>query len=101
MDSPEVITKSARSLAASKRWQEKRKKELPSTKDIPMSTKTFDWHLFISAGSVIVTLGSIIFGCYFSLRSDIGDVRSEIVKIETVLILKGVAPPELFTAEEK
>jgi len=66
-----------------------------------MTERKFDWHLFISAASIIITLGGIIFGCYFSLKSDIGDLSKEVVKIETVLILKGVAPAELFASEEK
>lgn len=65
-----------------------------------MSERRFDWHLFIGAFGIVITLGSIILGCYFSLRSDISDLGKEIVKIETVLIIKGVAPPELFANNE-
>jgi hypothetical protein len=99
-DAPQVITRSARSVAASKRWDKKRQESKEPEKEAPMSERRFDWHLAISAISIIVTLGSIIFGCYFSLRRDIGDLSKEIVKIETVLILKGVAPPELFANNE-
>jgi len=68
--------------------------------DSPMTERKFDWHLFIGALGIIITLGTMIFGCYFSLRSDIGDLSKEIVKIETVLIIKGVAPAELFASEQ-
>ena len=66
-----------------------------------MTERKFDWHLFVGALGIIITLGSIIFGCYFSLKNELGDIRKEIVKIETVLIIKGVAPPELFATETK
>lgn len=99
MEPEEVITKSARSIAASKRWEQKRKANVVTERKQEIIYKKFDWHLFISAGSVIITLGSLIFGCYFSLKSDIGDLSKEIVKIETVLILKGVAPPEMFSKD--
>ena len=95
-DVPQVITRSARSVAAKRRWEKKRQESKEPEKELPMTERRFDWHLAISAASIIVTLGSIIFGCYFSLRRDIGDLSKEIVKIETVLILKGVAPAELF-----
>jgi len=98
-DVPQVLTRSARSIAAQKRWDKKRMKD--SQQEKPMTDKRFDWHLFISAVSIIITLGGIIFGCFFSLKSDIGDLSKEIVKIETVLIIKGVAPAELFATEEK
>lgn len=64
-----------------------------------MTEKKLDWHLFLGVCSIIVTLGSLIFGCYFSLRNELSDIKKEITKIETVLIIKGVAPPELFAAE--
>ena len=64
-----------------------------------ITERKFDWHLALGAATVIVTLGTMIFGCYFSLRSDLSNLSKEIVKIETVLILKGVAPPELFARE--
>ena len=64
-----------------------------------MTEKKFDWHLFIGALGIVITLGGVILGCYFSLLREIGGISKEIVKIETVLILKGVAPPELFAKE--
>lgn len=93
---PELITKSARSLAAKKMWEKRRMKEVENTQ-----IKKVDWHLLCSAIGIVITLGSIIFGCYFSLKGDVGDVSKEIIKIETALILKGVAPAELFAREER
>lgn len=98
-DVPQVITRSARSVAAQRRWDKKRQESKEPEKELTMNERRFDWGVFIAAASVIITLGTSIFGCYFSLRSDIGDLSKEIVKIETVLILKGVAPAELFASE--
>ena len=97
---PEILTGNVRSIAAKKMW-ERRKLNTKSKKDQPMTERKFDWHLFIGAVGIILTLGSIIFGCYFSLRNDLSDIRKEITKIETVLIIKGMAPPELFATEGK
>jgi len=93
---PEVITRKSRSEGAKRMW-ERRKSE---QKDDQVSENRIDWHIILSALGIVITLGSLIFGCYFSLRSDLSDLSKEIVKIETVLIIKGVAPAELFAREE-
>jgi hypothetical protein len=61
--------------------------------DRNITEKTFDWHLFLGALGIVITLGAMIFGCYLSLSTKIS-------KIETVLILKGLAPTDLFSAKE-
>ncbi len=96
----EVLTGNPRSVAAKKMW-ERRKLNPKPKQEKSMSDVKFDSHLFIGAASIVITLGSIIFGCYFSLRNDLSDIRKEITKIETVLIIKGVAPPELFATDGK
>lgn len=60
--------------------------------DRNITERTFDWHLFLGALGIVITLGSMIFGCYLSLSTKIS-------KIETVLILKGIAPTDLFSAK--
>ena len=75
-----------------------------------------DWHLIWGASAVIVTLATIIIGCYINLISKMKDlslevakvrselsheismVNAEIVKIQTVLIIKGIVPKDLFSA---
>jgi hypothetical protein len=93
---PEVITRKSRSEGAKRMWERRRAEQ----KDEDMSDKRIVWHIILSAMGIVITLGSLIFGCYFSLRSDLSDLSKEIVKIETVLIIKGVAPAELFAREE-
>jgi hypothetical protein len=97
---PEVLTRSSRSESAKKMWERRRIKE-QTTKEKLMTEEKFDWHLFLGATTIVITLGSIVFGCFFSLKSDLGDISKEITKIETVLILKGVAPAELFTSDSQ
>ena len=97
---PEVITKNARSIAATKRHQRERKANMEK-KEETLNGRRLDWHLLMGVLGIIITLGSAIFGCYWSLKRDINDLAKEMIKIETVLILKGVAPPELFASEEK
>jgi hypothetical protein len=94
---PAVMKKKSRSEGAKRMW-ERRKNE---KRNHNMTEKKFDWHLFLGAMSIIISLGGIIFGCYFSLKSDIGSISKEIAKIETVLILKGVAPADLFSSKEE
>lgn len=65
-----------------------------------INTNRLDWHLIIALG-IIITLGSIIFGCYFGILREISSVNREIAKIETILILKGVAPSELFSVNKE
>lgn len=33
------------------------------------------------------------------LSKEIGGIKEELIKIETVLILRGIAPPEMFSVE--
>jgi len=66
-----------------------------------INTNRLDWHLIIGALGIIITLGSIIFGCYFGILREISSVNREIAKIETILILKGVAPSELFSVNKE
>jgi hypothetical protein len=97
----EIITKSARSAGAKRMWERRRMQQAnQETVRNEIIVRKVDWHLLFSAASIIVTLGGIIMGCYLSLRSDIGDVGKEIIKIETALILKGVAPAELFAKDK-
>jgi hypothetical protein len=63
--------------------------------------RTVDWHLLWTAGGVIITLGSIIFGCFVSLSRDIGNVAERLTVIETTLILKGIMPKELALETSK
>jgi hypothetical protein len=69
--------------------------------------KKLDWHLFWTAAGVVLTLAIITIGSYISLVSKISDsknelsheisqLNAELIKIQTVLIIKGIAPPELF-----
>ena len=95
---PEILTGNPRSIAAKKMW-ERRRQSRNHKQESTMIDRKFDWHLFIGAASITITLGSLIFGCYFSLKNELGEIKKEIAKIETVLIIKGVAPPELFAAK--
>ena len=94
MNTPIVLPKKSRSESAKKMWERRK-----ANKETPMTERKFDWHLFLSALGIVITLGGIVFGCYFSLKRDLGDIGKEIAKIETVLIIKGIAPPELFSSE--
>jgi len=93
MNTPIVLPKKSRSESAKKMWERRKANEAGKL----MTERRFDWHLFLSALGIVITLGGIVFGCYFSLKRDLGDIGKEIAKIETVLIIKGIAPPELFT----
>jgi len=35
------------------------------------------------------------------VRSDLSKVNAEVIKIQTVLIIKGIAPKEIFAVEDK
>lgn len=81
--------------------------------------KRMDWHLFFTALGVVVALGSLTMGGFVHINSKIYDlsrdlsrdiasvknevslVKGEVEKIQTVLILKGIAPPEIFAAHDK
>lgn len=63
--------------------------------------RKMDWHLFWTAGGVILVLGAMVLGSYLGLSNNISEVRNEIVKIQTVLIIKGIAPSDLFSSEKK
>ena len=107
MDKPELITTNARSESTKKMW-EKRKNNHASGK--VLTERKLDWHLLLMALGVFVPLAVITIGSYMSLVSkitecqrelshEISQVNAEIVKIQTVLIIKGIAPPELFSSE--
>jgi hypothetical protein len=80
-----------------------------------MSTETekrMDWRLIWTASGVILSLSVLIIGGFWKMSNKISDstrelskeisqVNNEIVKIQTVLILKGIAPPELFVTNEE
>lgn len=84
-----------------------------------MNEKKLDWHLFWTAAGVVLTLTTVTVGCYINLISKMKDhslemekmraelsheismVNAEIVKIQTVLIIKQIAPPDLFSSAEK
>lgn len=44
--------------------------------------RKMDWHLFWTAGTVIVTLGSLIMGCFTSLSSDIKQIDQRLSRLE-------------------
>lgn len=80
-------------------------------KEAKVNEKKLDWHLFWTAAGVVVTLATIIIGCYINLISkiekcrtdlshEISMVNTEIVKIQTVMIIKQLAPAELFASSE-
>lgn len=46
------------------------------------SQRKIDWHLFWSAGTVIVTLGALIIGCFKSLSSDIQQIDQRLSRLE-------------------
>lgn len=73
-DVPQVITKSARSMAAQKRWDRMKTENQYLKKEHHMEKKKFDWSLLIAAGAVVVPLLVTIIGCYVSLVSSIKDV---------------------------
>jgi hypothetical protein len=68
---------------------------------VTQTEKRMDWHLFWAAAGVVLTLGILIIGCYSKHSSEISDVNKEIVKIQTVMIIKGIAPAELFATNEE
>lgn len=122
---PEIITKSARSLAASKRWEKGRsmKKEevnvnwFKSHKDLMTTIISLvssliiaTWVLSEKINTSHKELSKEIYSCREDLskeiyqvrndlKDDIANLNSEIIKIQTVLIIKGVAPAELFSAD--
>jgi hypothetical protein len=106
-DVPEVLTGNARSIAAKKMWERRRLNQKPK-KDQIMTERKLDWHLFWTAAGVVVAISTVIIGSYISLLGrmsdlshEIAELNAEIIKIQTVLIIKGMAPPELFAAEGK
>lgn len=75
-----------------------------------MNTQTFerkmDWHLFWTAGGVILTLGTLVFGCFISLNKSMNSLDKRLTVIETVMIMngyniKGVAANKIDKIEEK
>ena len=62
--------------------------------------KRIDWHLFLGPVGIVITLATITIGCFFNLSSSISEVNKEIVKIQTILIIKGIAPSDLFSSNE-
>ena len=104
---PMKVKNKNRSEAAKRMW-DRRKSEEASF----MNEKKLDWHLFWTAAGVVITLAALIIGSYISILSrindsktelsrEISDVNAEIVKIQTVLILKGIAPKDLFSAQSE
>lgn len=65
------------------------------------SEKKMDWHLFWVAAAVILSLGSMTFGCYKSLSNDIKQIDRRLTVIETTLILKGIMPKELALSNDQ
>jgi hypothetical protein len=65
-----------------------------------MTEKKMDWHLFWTAASVVVALGSIVIGCYMSLKTELTNMATEINTIKTVLIVKGIMPKEFASNYE-
>lgn len=79
-DVPQVITRSARSIAAQKRWEKKRMIEEPK-----MEKKKFDWSLLIAAGTVVVPVLMTVIGCYVSLVSAVKDVYVSLERTKSEL----------------
>ena len=44
--------------------------------------KKMDWHLVWTASAVIITLGTLIFGCFKSLSSDIRQIDQRLSRLE-------------------
>lgn len=80
-DVPQVIVKSARSIAAEKRWAKIKMENQLIKQEQKMEKKKFDWSLPITIISIVVPIVGSIFGCYVSLASSLKDVC---VRIETV-----------------
>lgn len=47
-----------------------------------LTQSKMDWHLFWVAAGVVITLGSLIIGCFQSLSSDIKTVDDRITKVD-------------------
>jgi len=47
-----------------------------------VNQRKMDWHLFWSAAIVIVTLGSLIMGCFKSLSGDIKAMDQRLSRLE-------------------
>jgi len=110
---PEIITKSARSIAAQKRWEKKRMTEEPKmnikkpnwfkehsdTIAIVCAIALGVWTMKTEIHSVENRLTKEIYGVRLDLGKEISEVRSEVIKVQTVLILKGIASKEIFAAD--
>lgn len=49
---------------------------------IQESVKKMDWHLFWTAAGVVITLGTLIIGCFKSLSNDIQSIDRRLSKLE-------------------
>lgn len=65
-----------------------------------IAANRMDWHLFWVAAGVVLSLGSMIFGCYKSLNNSLQNVDRRLTVIETTLILKGIMPKDVLSAKE-
>lgn len=48
----------------------------------------------------IIILGAVFSG-FFWLNGKFNDIEKRLIKIETVMIMKNIIPPELLTQEKK
>lgn len=62
--------------------------------------KKMDWHLFWTAAAVVVSICTVVIGCFINLKNEINVVKTDIKTIKTVLILKGIMPAELAQKSE-
>jgi hypothetical protein len=79
---------------------------------VTQTEKRMDWHLFWTTAGVIVVVVGVVMGCYINLISKISEstrelskeitsVNNEVVKIQTIMIIKGIVPAELFAANQE
>jgi len=117
---PEVITKSARSLAAHKRWEKKRMqdpimnkksnwfKEHADTIAIVCAIAIGVWTMKNDIHSVELRLSKEIYNVRLDLskeisgvKSDVDKVGSEVDKIKMIMIIKELVPKEAFARNDE
>jgi hypothetical protein len=48
-----------------------------------------DWNVFWTAGGVVITLGSLIIGCFRSLSKELHSIDRRLTVVETILTVMG------------
>lgn len=96
-------------MAAKKRWDKKRQESNAPGKETEMNW--FQKHADTIAIVAVVAAASWIINNKINdthielskeihhVRSDLSKVNAEVIKIQTVLIIKGIAPTEIFASE--